>query len=294
MPDRTTDGDESRYRLRRHRPRRTPPSDVLRGVGAALWRGAAAQRSGGRQRLYSEEDVHRLTLLRRATQAGHSIAEVARLRTEALEALVDESHADALRAAPDAESAVVRVALAATERLDGPALERTLKRAALALGTGFVDRIAPRFLTAVGERWHEGAMSPARRAPRDERRQARARLAAGRPRPAARAPRLVVATPADEHHELGAMLSRAGATARNPRLTVDPPPYRPSPVLRGPLHLPLSIDGVEPEELIAGLQRTCVDDQITRTFVTALGTAQAPTSATTWQTPAYARSADRH
>jgi len=30
----------------------------------------------------------------------------------------------------------------------------------------------------------------------------------------------------------------------NPRLLVDPPPYRPSPILRGPLHLPVEIDGV--------------------------------------------------
>jgi cytochrome P450 len=31
----------------------------------------------------------------------------------------------------------------------------------------------------------------------------------------------------------------------NPRLAADPPPYRPSPVLRGPIHLPVEIDGVE-------------------------------------------------
>jgi cytochrome P450 len=30
----------------------------------------------------------------------------------------------------------------------------------------------------------------------------------------------------------------------NPRLLDDPPPYRPSPILRGPLHLPVEIDGV--------------------------------------------------
>ena len=32
---------------------------------------------------------------------------------------------------------------------------------------------------------------------------------------------------------------------RNPRLLADPPPYRPSPVLRGPLHLPVAVDGVD-------------------------------------------------
>jgi len=28
----------------------------------------------------------------------------------------------------------------------------------------------------------------------------------------------------------------------NPRLEADPPPYRPSPALRGPIHLPVAYD----------------------------------------------------
>ena len=212
MPDRPTDGDESRYPVRAVIARTGLTADVLR-AWERRYSAVRPRRSAGRQRLYSEEDVTRLTLLRRATAAGHSIAEVARLRTDALEALVDAPQSDASRAVPDLESAVVRTALAAAERLDGAALEGTLKRAALALGTGFVDRIAPRFLTAVGERWHEGALSPAHE-----------HLATSVVRrvldwlldahvPAARAPRLVVATPAGELHELGAMLVAAAAVA---------------------------------------------------------------------------------
>jgi cytochrome P450 len=34
----------------------------------------------------------------------------------------------------------------------------------------------------------------------------------------------------------------------NPRLVVDPPPYRPNPVLRGPCHLPVAIDGITPAQ----------------------------------------------
>jgi cytochrome P450 len=32
----------------------------------------------------------------------------------------------------------------------------------------------------------------------------------------------------------------------NPRLVEDPPPYRPSPILRGPIHLRLKVDGIRP------------------------------------------------
>lgn len=37
----------------------------------------------------------------------------------------------------------------------------------------------------------------------------------------------------------------------NPRLVADPPPYRPSPILRGPLHLEVDIDGVRPPDMSA-------------------------------------------
>ena len=57
------------------------------------------------------------------------------------------------------------------------------------------------------------------------------------------------------HYCFGAPLARLEAQLallalarrlRNPRLTVDPPPYRPSPVLRGPRHLLVDVDGIEP------------------------------------------------
>jgi cytochrome P450 len=38
----------------------------------------------------------------------------------------------------------------------------------------------------------------------------------------------------------------------NPRLVADPPPYRASPVLRGPRHLLIEIDGVDPPHAVAG------------------------------------------
>jgi cytochrome P450 len=57
------------------------------------------------------------------------------------------------------------------------------------------------------------------------------------------------------HYCFGAPLARLEvqialqALARrlvNPRLVKDPPPYRPSPILRGPLHLQVEVDGVRP------------------------------------------------
>ena len=42
-----------------------------------------------------------------------------------------------------------------------------------------------------------------------------------------------------------AVKSKSAAFAQrfvNPRLEADPPPYRPSPALRGPIHLPVAYD----------------------------------------------------
>ncbi len=40
------------------------------------------------------------------------------------------------------------------------------------------------------------------------------------------------------------VLAEFARRVQNPRLVEDPPPYRPSPVLRGPLHLKVDIDGI--------------------------------------------------
>jgi cytochrome P450 len=60
------------------------------------------------------------------------------------------------------------------------------------------------------------------------------------------------------HYCFGAPLARLEAQialaqfaqrVQNPRLVVDPPPYRPSPVLRGPIHLAVEYDGIAPASL---------------------------------------------
>ena len=203
---------EPRYPVRAVIARTGLSADVLR-AWERRYGAVAPQRSPGGQRLYSEEDVARLVLLRRASQAGHSIGEVARLDVAALEALLD----DAIRpptTAPTAEAveALVAGCLAAAARLDAVALEAALKRAVLAFGgTALVDDVLPRFLRRVGDRWHEGAIGPAHE-----------HLASATVRRVLawltdmyvvppRAPRLLVATPAGELHEFGAMLAAAAA-----------------------------------------------------------------------------------
>jgi methanogenic corrinoid protein MtbC1 len=208
-----TDGTsgEPRYPVRVVMARTGLTADVLR-AWERRYGAVRPERSPGGQRLYSEHDVERLTLLRRATLAGHSIAEVARLDTAALETLFEEPEPAPTGASPEAVDALVAIAIAATERLDGPAVEAALKRGALLFGgAGLVDEVVSRFMTRVGERWHSGTLSPAHEHLASTAVRRVLAWAIDAYTPTTRAPRLVVATPAGELHEIGAMAAAAAA-----------------------------------------------------------------------------------
>ena len=170
------------------------------------------RRSAGGQRLYSPEEVERLTLLRAATQAGHSIAEVAQLDASALEALT-EARAPARSDAADGDiAAVVKSAMEAAERLDGPAIEVELRRAGLLLGVRpLVDHVIAALLREIGNRWHRGEITPAHEHVASTAVRSVLAWAMGVYGPRKRSPRLLVATPAGELHEFGAMLAATAA-----------------------------------------------------------------------------------
>ena len=201
---------ETRYPLRAVIRRTGLSADVLR-AWERRYGAVRPVRSTGGQRLYSADDLERLSLLQRATAAGHSIGEIARLDSVALERLFEPSGA----AGAEVEVAidtVVRDALSATETLDPEALDSGLKRAALEIGSSvFVDDVLPRFLRGVGDRWHRGALTPAHEhlATQTVRRVLVWLSEAYDPK--SDAPRVVISTPANEHHELGALLAAAAA-----------------------------------------------------------------------------------
>jgi len=208
----------TRYPMRVVMSRTGLTADVLR-AWERRYGAVRPYRSPAGQRLYSDHDVERLMLLRRATLDGHSIGAIATLDDHALEALLARS--PSVDAAPDVEqAALVHDALHATTTLDATALETTLRRATMGLGaTAFVDDFAPSFLVEVGERWHAGTLTTAHE-----------HLASSLVRralgwvieafvAAPRAPHVVVATPSGERHELGAMLVAAASAQEGWRVT---------------------------------------------------------------------------
>ena len=181
-------------------------------------------RSDGGQRMYSDADVERLTLLMRAVTGGRAISQVAKLPMRELRAIVEQDE-DSVRAAPAAvlssntRESMLAASLLAVERLDAERLESTLRGAVLQLGIDdTLDGVITPLLLTIGSRWHEGLLRPAHEhlATAVVRRTLAWIMENGTP--AATAPSLVVATLTGQIHELGGMLTAAAATSHGWRV----------------------------------------------------------------------------
>jgi len=183
-------------------------------------------RSDGGQRLYSDEDVERLSLLTRAVDGGRAISEMAKLPPRELKRIVErDAHAVRLIRAPvhiassESRESLQAAALAAVERFDAGELESMLRAATLRLGIDEVlDGVLGPLLLTIGARWHAGLLGPAQE-----------HLATAVIRRtltwmmentalAADARALVVGTLAGQTHELGAMLVAAAASSHGWRV----------------------------------------------------------------------------
>ena len=180
------------------------------------------ERTATNRRLYSDDQVERLILLRDITHAGHSIGRVAKLSSERLLQLAKETQVakqdvSQFQTGAPAISAVsefVDECLAAVKSFDARALEETLKRSETELGAqGLLHRVVGPLVISLGELWRDGTITSAH----EHFASAVIRVFLGQ---AARpfggtdsAPVLVVATPAGQLHELGALL--VGAAAAN-------------------------------------------------------------------------------
>ncbi len=118
----------------------------------------------GRGRVYSEDQIQKLLLLRRAVEQGHSIGQVAALGDRQLRELLEKSSAIAAGESASnkthANDLLVPV-LHALEHFDYAATDHEINRLAAALGSprNFVHQAALPLMRMVGERWHEGKCS---------------------------------------------------------------------------------------------------------------------------------------
>jgi MerR family transcriptional regulator, light-induced transcriptional regulator len=175
------------------------------------------ERTDTNRRLYSEEQIERLGLLREITRAGHSIGPIAKLSIQKLRALAAETQVlnrpTAQAAGRAGNASLFDECIAAVKRLDSKALEDALQRGALELGAqGLLQRVIAPVAQAIGDLWRDGVITAAH----EHFASAVVRIFLGHAaKPFAgsdEAPVLVVATPTGQLHELGALLVGAAAT----------------------------------------------------------------------------------
>ena len=178
-------------------------------------RAVSPARTGGNRRLYSDEDVERLLLLKRAVDAGWPIGHVAPLGDAEIRSLVRSPAGPATPAAGGGERAaeLLEACHGDVTRLDGAGLERHLEEAAVELGrVEVLDSLLVPLFRRIGDECSAGTMRiAAEHVASAEAARFLASLHGAEP-PAEDAPAIVVTTPLFQHHALGALL--VAATAR--------------------------------------------------------------------------------
>jgi MerR family transcriptional regulator, light-induced transcriptional regulator len=184
----------------------------------------APVRTQGGTRLYSNADIFRLRLLRRAVDAGQTIGRIAELSNEALLRLAEEAVSpgearERTRASLAPERLVVEC-LEAVEGMDGARIHALLTRAAILLSSGdFTDRVVVPLLRRVGELWEAGTLCPAHEHLLSANLQRVLAWLLGSVPGLAGAPGVVVTTPAGHRHELAALLAALEAMNEGWRVT---------------------------------------------------------------------------
>ena len=175
------------------------------------YRVVVPKRTDTNRRLYSEADISRLQLLRRAVALGHTISQVAGMSSEKLMRLINQNSNRNRQVEPDGErisdaAYFCELSLASVVKMDMDGLESALSRAAVNLTRLelIVNLIVP-LCQKMGEMWKNGDMkivnehlaTPVIRAFLwDVLRSTHV---------AALAPKIVIATPLGQPHELGAL-----------------------------------------------------------------------------------------
>jgi MerR family transcriptional regulator, light-induced transcriptional regulator len=184
-------------------------------------------RTDSNRRLYSAVEVERLKLLRRATQGGHGISNIARLSDETLRELIAIEPAEAGPATvvgrPRMEILADRIrpeCVAAIVLMDQAALERLLSEALVDLGhQAMLQRVIAPLTVEVGERWRAGELTVAHEHFASDAIRAFLWNTSRQFAPSDTAPGLIVATPAGQLHELGAIIVAAAARNQGWRVT---------------------------------------------------------------------------
>jgi MerR family transcriptional regulator, light-induced transcriptional regulator len=192
-------------------------SDLVR-AWERRYQAVTPSRTEGGHRVYTDLDIARLKLLNQATSNGHSISQIAHLSLNELKNLLMEENDSGILATENtaplnghrvhvAED-YVQKCYASVLAFDAHALESNFENAIVELGTEiFIEKLLNPLLTLIGERWRTGELRPVHEHMASSIvRSLTYILRNNHPCPA-NAPRMIVTTPINQLHELGALLA---------------------------------------------------------------------------------------
>jgi len=197
--------------------------DVLR-AWERRYQAVKPNRSPGGQRHYTDADIERLALLARASRNGRQISQLVPLANEELSRLIaddERKSRERVGLGPDqpAVESYLSTALMAVEEFDGHKLEQTLRSAVLRISSDEVlDQVVGPLLFTIGSLWHQGLFRPANEHLATTTIRRVLVWMSGLSVPDNGAPFVVVGTPMNQHHELGAMLAATTAAANGWRV----------------------------------------------------------------------------
>jgi DNA-binding transcriptional MerR regulator len=200
--------------------RRTGLTPAVLRAWEKRYRVVVPSRTDGGQRLYSDDDVVKFSLLHRAIAEGRRISQVASMPMEVLQELVREDDAERLGAgaretvvgAPAGR--VLKEAEEAVDQMDPEELERILTRGAMVFSVSTVidDILAP-LLSRIEIAWQTTRIGAAQEHLATVLVRRFLEWMLGSVNGGEGAPLLVAATPQGERHELGALLSAVSGAA---------------------------------------------------------------------------------
>ncbi len=164
------------------------------------------------RRVYEASDIERLKLLRGVVAAGHGISLIAQLSTEDLQSLMASPRPlgplPPAESPNDSSSAAYLVACeSAMDRMDADSLEQTLMRAAAILGLReLLESVIVPLVESISVRWVAGTSTIAQEHMTSAVLRTYLESVRSTMRSPIHAPRLLVTTPRNQVHEIGALI----------------------------------------------------------------------------------------
>lgn len=192
--------------------KRTGLSTYVIRIWEKRYRAIEPDRTETRRRLFSDREIERLVLLKKATEMGESIGQISSLSDEALKELVGDSGVKTSSTfnAPDDTGIAINYldkCLDAVRSLDATGLESVLNDAAIAVSKPvLLERILGPLMYKIGDLWRDGQLKVVH----EHLASAVVRTFLGNLastyRPSQNAPSIVITTPVGQWHEFGALM----------------------------------------------------------------------------------------